>query len=153
MNLVRHDLGFSKTEKRFPMKGTCLSIYSRAVNSEAPLGEILGNYFPWCAEWEEELRKLFSAYVEAKQKQNVLDYEVSNCLLGCFLQCSRWNSKSPRFQGPSPQTTIAIPAVDAEALRELEGLQVAGTKGTKKHLGGKAPLKEGYSHGQREKLA
>ena len=24
MNLVRHDLGFSKTEKRFPLKGTCL---------------------------------------------------------------------------------------------------------------------------------
>jgi superfamily I DNA/RNA helicase len=24
MNLARHDLGFSKTEKRFPTKGTCL---------------------------------------------------------------------------------------------------------------------------------
>ena len=42
MNLVRHDLGFSNTEKRFPMKGTCLSIYSRAVNAQAPLGEIRG---------------------------------------------------------------------------------------------------------------
>jgi DNA helicase II / ATP-dependent DNA helicase PcrA len=75
MNLVRHDLGFSKTDKRFPMKGTCLSIYSRVVNAEAPLGEVLGSYFPWCAEWEAELRKLFGAYVEAKQKQNVLDYD------------------------------------------------------------------------------
>src|SRR3954469_605129 len=75
MNLVRHDLGFSKTEKRFPMKGTCLSIYSRAVNAEAPLDEVLGSFFPWCAEWEAELRKLFGAYVEAKQKQNVLDYD------------------------------------------------------------------------------
>src|ERR1700688_1639231 len=43
MNLVRHDLGFSKMEKRFPMKGTCLSIYSRTVNAEAALGEVLGN--------------------------------------------------------------------------------------------------------------
>jgi len=75
MNLVRHDLGFSKMEKRFPMKGTCLSIYSRAVNAEAPLGEVLGSFFPWCAKWEAELRKLFAAYVEAKQKQNVLDYD------------------------------------------------------------------------------
>jgi DNA helicase-2/ATP-dependent DNA helicase PcrA len=75
MNLVRHDLGFSKTEKRFPMKGTCLSIYSRVVNAEAPLAEILGGAFPWCAEWEGELRGLFRAYVEAKQKQNVLDYD------------------------------------------------------------------------------
>ena len=46
MNLVRHDLGFSKTEKRFPMKGTCLAIYSRAVNAEAPLGEVLGERLP-----------------------------------------------------------------------------------------------------------
>jgi DNA helicase II / ATP-dependent DNA helicase PcrA len=75
MNLVRHDLGFSQTAKRFPMKGTCLSIYSRVVNAEAPLGEILENAFPWCAEWQAELGRLFAAYVEAKQKQNVLDYD------------------------------------------------------------------------------
>jgi ATP-dependent DNA helicase UvrD/PcrA len=75
MNLVRHDLGFSKTEKRFPMKGTCLSIYSRAVNAEAQLGEVLASFFPWCVEWEAELKTLFGAYVEAKQKQNVLDYD------------------------------------------------------------------------------
>jgi DNA helicase-2/ATP-dependent DNA helicase PcrA len=28
MNLVRYQLGFSKTESRFPTKGTCLAIYS-----------------------------------------------------------------------------------------------------------------------------
>jgi len=75
MNLVRHDLGFSKMERRFPMKATCLAIYSRAVNAEAPLNEVLGGSFPWCVEWESELRQLFAAYVEAKQKQNVLDYD------------------------------------------------------------------------------
>src|SRR5437763_15433347 len=71
MNLVRHELGFSKTDKRFPTKGTCLSIYSRAVNAEAPLSDVL-DAFPWCAEWETELQALFAAYVEAKQTQNVL---------------------------------------------------------------------------------
>ena len=75
MNLVRHDLGLSKTHKRFPLKSTCLAIYSRAVNGEAALGDALGRHFPWCAEWEAELRQLFAAYVEAKQKQNVLDYD------------------------------------------------------------------------------
>ncbi|WP_204337685.1 hypothetical protein, partial [Klebsiella pneumoniae] len=57
------------------MKDTCLAIYSRAVNAETPLGEVLGGVFPWCAEWEAELQRLFGAYVEAKQKQNVLDYD------------------------------------------------------------------------------
>ena len=75
MNLVRHDLGFSRMEKRFPTKDTCLSIYSRAVNAETALGEVLAAFFPWCAEWEAELRTLFAGYVEAKQKQNVLDYD------------------------------------------------------------------------------
>jgi DNA helicase II / ATP-dependent DNA helicase PcrA len=75
MNLVRHDLGFSKTKKRFPMKGTCLAIYSRTVNAELPLEDVLGSFFPWCVAWEAELRRLFAAYVEAKQQQHVLDYD------------------------------------------------------------------------------
>src|SRR6516165_1316886 len=75
MNLVRHDLGFSNVEKRFPAKGTCLAIYSRAVNAEVPFDEVLRSSFPWCAGWEPELRKLFAAYVEAKQRQHVLDYD------------------------------------------------------------------------------
>jgi DNA helicase II / ATP-dependent DNA helicase PcrA len=75
MNLVRHELGLSRTEKRFPGKGTCLAIYSRAVNAEAPVETVLGQAFPWCSALAAELKSLFSAYVEAKQAQNVLDYD------------------------------------------------------------------------------
>ncbi|VFU10675.1 DNA helicase [Methylocella tundrae] len=75
MNLVRHELGFSKTQKRFPAKGACLSIYSRCVNAELAIGEVLGASFPWCLAWTAELSQLFAAYVEAKQRQNVLDYD------------------------------------------------------------------------------
>src|SRR5690242_12606863 len=31
--------------------------------------------FPWCADWPNELRRLFEAYVVAKQRDNVLDYD------------------------------------------------------------------------------
>jgi DNA helicase-2/ATP-dependent DNA helicase PcrA len=75
MNLVRHERGLSKAESRFPAKGTCLSIYSRCVNAETELEEILGAFYPWCAGWAAELKELFAAYVEAKQKHNVLDYD------------------------------------------------------------------------------
>ncbi len=75
INLVRHDLGFSKTESRFPTKGTCLAIYSRCVNAETAIEAVLGQSFPWCCGWAAELKQLFAAYVEAKQKQNVLDYD------------------------------------------------------------------------------
>ncbi|MCA1404353.1 ATP-dependent helicase [Ensifer sp. IC3342] len=75
MNLVRHELGFSKTESRFPTKATCLAIYSRTVNSQTPLNDVLRNWYPWVSGWEEQLKALFAGYVEAKQAQNVLDYD------------------------------------------------------------------------------
>jgi DNA helicase II / ATP-dependent DNA helicase PcrA len=75
MNLVRHDLGFSAKESRFPTKATCLAIYSRAVNAEEDLAAVLMKAYPWCASWEDELRTLFAAYLDAKQRQHVLDYD------------------------------------------------------------------------------
>jgi ATP-dependent DNA helicase UvrD/PcrA len=75
LNLIRHEKGFSKTESRFPTKGTCLAIYSRCVNAEASIEPVLGAWFPWCSGWAAELKELFAAYVEAKQRQNVLDYD------------------------------------------------------------------------------
>jgi DNA helicase-2/ATP-dependent DNA helicase PcrA len=75
MNWARNDLGLSSKEKRFPTKATCLSIYSRAINSDIPLEDLLSNVFPWCQCWSEQLKLLFTAYVEAKQEQSVLDYD------------------------------------------------------------------------------
>ena len=75
MDLVRHELGHSKEKSRFPKKDTCLSIYSFTVNSGKALEQVLAENFPWCAEWDEDLRRLFQSYTAAKQRQNVLDYD------------------------------------------------------------------------------
>jgi DNA helicase II / ATP-dependent DNA helicase PcrA len=75
MNLVRHELGYSKLDSRFPAKATCLSIYSRCVNAQASVEEVLASTFPWCRAWTPELKTLFGGYVEAKQRQGVLDYD------------------------------------------------------------------------------
>ncbi len=75
MGMVRHDIGLSETKNRFPLKGTCLGIYSRVLNTRDPLDRVLQDLYPWCVQWETQLKKLFGAYVEAKQQQNVLDYD------------------------------------------------------------------------------
>ena len=75
MNLVRHELGCSGKTKRFPLKGTCLAIYSAVINTQSPLIDVLQTTFPWCVDWTEELQRLFRGYVEAKQAQQVLDYD------------------------------------------------------------------------------
>ncbi|HCE08920.1 MAG TPA: ATP-dependent DNA helicase, partial [Oxalobacteraceae bacterium] len=75
LGLIRHDMGLTSTKNRFPLKGTCLSIYSRVVNTRDSLNEVLQTVFPWCSEWQAELNALFGNYVDAKQAQNVLDYD------------------------------------------------------------------------------
>lgn len=75
MGLVRQELRLADTHKRFPLKGTCLSIYSRVVNSQWPLEDVLRDVYPWCAGAERELGQLFAAYVAHKQQQHILDYD------------------------------------------------------------------------------
>ncbi|MBP0599516.1 ATP-dependent helicase [Herbaspirillum sp. LeCh32-8] len=75
IGLLRHEMGLSATDKRFPLKATCLNIYSRAVNTRDDLGQVLQTHFPWCREWEPQLAELFSRYVDAKEEQHVLDYD------------------------------------------------------------------------------
>src|SRR6478735_900540 len=75
LDRLRHDAGLARTERRFPRKGTCLAIYSSVVNTQETLRDCLRVRFPWCLEWEEPLRALFAAFVDAKAARAVLDYD------------------------------------------------------------------------------
>ncbi|HEX5079500.1 MAG TPA: ATP-dependent helicase [Geminicoccaceae bacterium] len=75
IDLVRDEQGLSQQDRRFPRKTTCLAIYSYAVNAGQRLDAVLRKAFPWCSDWESELKSLFAGYVEAKQRQSVLDYD------------------------------------------------------------------------------
>jgi DNA helicase-2/ATP-dependent DNA helicase PcrA len=75
LDVLRHELGFSKSNKRFPRKDTCLAIYSHRVNTQRPLADTLDTLFPWCADWETQLTKLYRAYVDKKLANQALDYD------------------------------------------------------------------------------
>lgn len=75
LNVLRSELNLPKTDKRFPLKGTCLDIYSRVVNTQLPLEQVLKETFPWVADHQENLKKLFAAYTDRKEKQQTLDYD------------------------------------------------------------------------------
>jgi len=75
LDVARHELGLSARARRFPKKDTCLAIYSRCVNTRKPLLDSLNETYPWCADWEQELRTLFRHYVERKLKIQALDYD------------------------------------------------------------------------------
>ncbi len=75
VDVLRHELGLSAKKRRFPRKETCLAIYSHRVNTGWSLERVLEQVYPWCAEWADELRALFRAYVMRKQANGVLDYD------------------------------------------------------------------------------
>lgn len=75
MAWVRQDSALAAASRRAPLKGTCLAIYSRAVNGCRSVDEVVRQGFPWCLGWEADLRRLFSAYDEAKATQRLLDYD------------------------------------------------------------------------------
>jgi len=75
MDALRQELGLAQKEQRFPRKDTCLQIYSHRVNTQRPLKETLEGQFPWCAQWEADLTRLYRAYVERKQRDSLLDYD------------------------------------------------------------------------------
>jgi DNA helicase II / ATP-dependent DNA helicase PcrA len=75
MDVIRHELGFSSKDKRFPRKDACLAIYSYRINTRLSLKQTLEEQFPWVAEWEQDLTRLYREYVGRKQKNNVLDFD------------------------------------------------------------------------------
>jgi DNA helicase-2/ATP-dependent DNA helicase PcrA len=75
MDVIRHELGFSNKEKRFPRKDACLAIYSYRVNTRLSLKQTLEEQYPWAVEWEADLTRLYREYVARKQKNSVLDFD------------------------------------------------------------------------------
>lgn len=75
MNIVRHELGFSTKTALSAQRHLPGRIYSAVVNTQCELAQVLQSAFLIVAEWETELKALFLGYVEAKQAQQVLDYD------------------------------------------------------------------------------
>jgi len=76
MDMARRDLGLNEKKKRFPQKGTLVSIYSRTVNTgrgREALEEIVKRYYPWVTDHLEELGALFRRYVELKTERHLFD--------------------------------------------------------------------------------
>ncbi|HWW91179.1 MAG TPA: ATP-dependent helicase [Solirubrobacteraceae bacterium] len=75
LDLVRQERGHAATGRRFPRAQTMLDIYSRTVNAQTPLADVLVESFPWCEEHLDALAQTFRAYVSRKRELGVLDLD------------------------------------------------------------------------------
>ena len=75
LDLIREEHGHAQSQRRFPRKSTLLDIYSRTVNFQRPLSEVVSEAFPWCEEHVEEMATLFKTYTARKRSLGVLDLD------------------------------------------------------------------------------
>jgi DNA helicase-2/ATP-dependent DNA helicase PcrA len=77
MHLARHEAApdGSELRRRLPRKDTLVAIYSRVVNAEAPLEQVLRRSFPWVHEQERVVAETFRGYTRRKRQHNLLDFD------------------------------------------------------------------------------
>ena len=75
LDVVRQELGYAESGRRFPRKGTLADIYSRTVNAQRPLSEVLVEQFPWCEPYTEEIGRIFTRFGQRKREAQALDLD------------------------------------------------------------------------------
>ncbi len=75
IDLVRQEQGHAETGRRFPRKYTLADVYSRTVNAQRPVTEVIDEAFPWCAEHSDAMAGLFRAYTARKRALGVIDLD------------------------------------------------------------------------------
>jgi DNA helicase II / ATP-dependent DNA helicase PcrA len=75
IDLIREEHGHAQSKRRFPKKSTLLDIYSRTVNAQRPLSEVVAESFPWCEDHVEAIAALFKAYTTRKRSLGALDLD------------------------------------------------------------------------------
>ncbi len=75
VDVVREDLGCADGTRRFPRKTTLVDIYSRTVNTQRPLSDVLTTWFPWCSDCCESMAEVFRTYVAEKRRLGLLDFD------------------------------------------------------------------------------
>lgn len=75
MGIARANLGVGKKEKRFPKKETLHWLYSRHINTELPIEDILHEEAPQFLDYSQEIVRIFAEYISRKQERALVDYD------------------------------------------------------------------------------
>jgi DNA helicase-2/ATP-dependent DNA helicase PcrA len=71
----RADHGLAGTQRRAPRAAACADIYTRCVNTQQTVAEVVRGGFPWCTEYTGQLAELFRGYVAHKRSHALVDFD------------------------------------------------------------------------------
>jgi ATP-dependent DNA helicase UvrD/PcrA len=122
LDLLREENELASMERRFPRKGTLLDIYSRTVNAQRELSEVLVESFPWCTDYGEEIAGLFRAYTTRKRELNALDLDDLLLYLHAAVGDARVGSRiAARYEHVLVDEYQDVNALQVEIVRALCG--------------------------------
>jgi DNA helicase II / ATP-dependent DNA helicase PcrA len=73
--MSRAALGFGQRKSRFPKKETLHHVYSRHVNTEISVEDILRDDLPQFSELAADIKRVFAGYTKRKEERNLVDYD------------------------------------------------------------------------------
>lgn len=72
---LRTEHGLAGIQRRAPRAGLCADIYTRCVNTMAPVADVVRSAFPWCEDFTGQLSGLFRGYVAHKRAHGLVDFD------------------------------------------------------------------------------
>jgi DNA helicase-2/ATP-dependent DNA helicase PcrA len=75
LDVLRAEHGLVGTERRAPRAAVCADIYTRCVNTQTTIAEVVAAGFPWCTDFTAQLAGLFRAYVAHKRRHGLVDFD------------------------------------------------------------------------------
>jgi DNA helicase-2/ATP-dependent DNA helicase PcrA len=75
MGFARGTLAARSKERRFPKKETLHHMYSRLVNTERALDDILDAEYPQFIQFAADITRVFAEYTSRKHERNLVDYD------------------------------------------------------------------------------
>ena len=74
-DVLRGNHGLVSTERRTPRAGVCADIYTRCVNTQQTVADVVKAGFPWCTHVTGQLSDMFRAYVARKRGHGLVDFD------------------------------------------------------------------------------
>jgi DNA helicase-2/ATP-dependent DNA helicase PcrA len=71
----RAEHGLVGTQRRAPRASVCADIYTRCVNTQATVADVVRDGFGWCTDFTAQLADLFRGYVAHKRSHGLVDFD------------------------------------------------------------------------------
>src|SRR5580704_11728432 len=75
LDTLRADHDLVGTRRRAPRAAVCADIYTRCVNTQTTIAEVVAAGYPWCTDFTEQLAGLFRAYVAHKRAHGLVAFD------------------------------------------------------------------------------